>query len=169
MISEILLASLPYQSNHTSFGSTILYDHGLWLRHHHLMVSSPWSYLQACNVYWIYTQLDQFCDWLYLCYIVICLLNVHSCVVCVIVLSRTCMKTYFCVCQIICLSIAYVCWGCVCMCMWLNVVSLGCHCLAIHREERDVFDYKRMTLDVLPNFLQLLPKITIQRAGANAP
>lgn len=35
----------------------------------------------------------------------------------------------------------------------------------IHREEGGDFDYKKMTLDILPNFLQLLPKITIQRAG----
>ena len=39
----------------------------------------------------------------------------------------------------------------------------------IHREERDSFDYKKMTLDVLPNFLQLLPRITIQRAGTPWP
>ena len=38
-----------------------------------------------------------------------------------------------------------------------------------HREERDSFDYKKMTLDVLPNFLQLLPRITIQRAGTPWP
>ena len=47
----------------------------------------------------------------------------------------------------------------------LCVVILGCRCPATHREEGDTFDYKKMTLDVLPNFLQLLPKITIQRTG----
>ena len=33
------------------------------------------------------------------------------------------------------------------------------------REAKDDVDYKKMTLDILPNILQLLPKITTQRAG----
>lgn len=50
----------------------------------------------------------------------------------------------------------------------LCVVILGCRCPAIHREEEDTFEYKKMTLDVLPNLLQLLPKITTQRAGTHS-
>ena len=48
--------------------------------------------------------------------------------------------------------------------MPLNVVHLG-PLSPVPRKERDSFDCKKMTLDVLPNFLQLLPRITMQRAG----